>query len=58
MIATIFIVACHFLQYYQNGLSQWLNVGVQIFFILSGVLYGNKELGEPASWLIRQYLKI
>ena len=42
MIAFICIVCCHFLQYFGNELSLWLNVGVQIFLFISGYLYGVK----------------
>ena len=58
MCAMLSIVACHFCQYYENELAWWLNVGVQIFFILSGYLYGNKDIPESIGWLKRQFLKI
>lgn len=34
------IVACHFLQAYNNSWAFVLNVGVQIFLLISGFLYG------------------
>lgn len=52
------IISCHFCQYYGDGWSQWLNVGVQIFFILSGFLYGHKHIDEPVSWILKQFTKI
>ena len=48
-ISTIMIVSCHFLQYFNLELAWWLNVGVQIFFIMSGFLYGNKGKTRRAS---------
>lgn len=57
-LAMLSIIACHFCQYFDNEWAWWLNVGVQIFFILSGYLYGNKEISEPIGWLKRQFLKI
>ena len=40
LISTILIVSCHFLQYFGNQLAWNLNIGVQIFLIISGFLYG------------------
>lgn len=44
IIATILILSCHLLQGYENQWAFLLNVGVQIFFLLSGFLYGKKEI--------------
>ena len=43
LLAMLSIIACHFCQYYNSEWAWWLNVGVQVFFIISsGYLYGNK----------------
>mgnify|MGYP003290594979 CR=1 FL=1 len=42
-IAMIFIVLCHVQQHYDIKLCWWFNVGVQIFFFISGWLYINKK---------------
>ena len=47
-IAMIFIVICHFFQYYNLELAWWFNVGVQIFLCISGFLYGNKKITNSA----------
>lgn len=52
------IIACHFCQYYDSEWAWWLNVGVQVFFIISGFLYGTKTIVEPISWLRKQFKKI
>lgn len=52
------IIACHFCQYYGSEWAWWLNVGVQIFFIISGYLYGTKKLSSPFKWMKRQFSKI
>ena len=52
------IVLCHFLQYYGNELAWWFNVGVQIFFVLSGFLYGQKDIQNSIDFLIKQLKKI
>lgn len=52
------IIACHFCQYYGSEWAWWLNVGVQVFFIISGFLYGTKQISEPIGWLKKQFKKI
>lgn len=54
----IFIVACHFLQYYDNELAWWFNVGVQVFFLVSGFLYGRKEDVVSIDFITRNFKKI
>ena len=58
LIAMLLIIFCHICQYYDSEWAWWLNVGVQIFFILSGYLYGSKSIDEPVSWFKRQLIKI
>ena len=58
MLAMLSIIVCHFCQYYDNEWAWWLNVGVQVFFILSGYLYGNKKIDNPICWIKRQLVKI
>ena len=50
-IAFCFIVSCHMLQYFDNVLAWWLNVGVQIFLFISGYLYGGKYAGKSIKCL-------
>lgn len=57
-IAMCSIIACHFCQYYDSEWAWWLNIGVQIFFIVSGYLYGTRKIVEPITWLKRQFVKI
>lgn len=52
------IVVCHILQYHDNELCRWFNVGVQVFFIISGYLYGGKEISNPIEFIIKQFKKI
>ena len=58
LFAMILIISCHFCQFYGSEWAWWLNVGVQIFFVLSGFLYGSKNINEPIEWLIKQFVKI
>lgn len=58
LVATVMIVLCHYLQAYSNGLAYFFNVGVQVFFLISGFLYGGKEIDFSFDWLKRRFLKI
>lgn len=52
------IIICHFFQYYESELCWWLNVGVQIFFCISGFLYGGKKISEPIDFIKNNFKKI
>ena len=43
LVATFFIITCHFMQYFAIELAWWFNVGVQIFLCMSGFLYGRRD---------------
>lgn len=58
LIAMTFIVLCHFFQYYNIELAWWLNVGVQMFFCISGFLYGNKKITSPINFISKNFKKI
>ena len=58
MLAMLSIIACHFCQYYDSEWAWWLNVGVQVFFIISGYLYGNRSVDAPIPWLKKRFMKI
>ena len=58
IISMIMIVLCHYLQFYGNKLAFWFNVGVQIFFILSGVLYGCKEVKDYKKFWKNKFFKL
>lgn len=53
----IFIVLCHFLQYYEHELAWWFNVGVQIFFFISGFLYAHKTIKDTSIDFIWKNIK-
>lgn len=57
-IAMLMIVTCHIMQYLNNELAWWFNVGVQIFFIISGFLYGQKEIYNWHDWIKKRFKKI
>lgn len=52
------ILLCHVFQEYGNELAWWFNVGVQIFLVISGFLYGGKRFEQPLPILKKQFVKI
>ena len=58
LIATSFIVLCHFFQYYDVELAWWFNVGVQMFFCISGFLYANKKIDSAIDFITGNLKKI
>lgn len=57
-IAMLMIIICHLFQFYGNELSRWFNIGVQIFFVISGFLYGTKHIDNPISFIKKSFIKI
>lgn len=57
-VSMVFIVVCHFMQYYNMKLAFLFNVGVQMFFCLSGFLYGNKKIDTPLNFIVKNFKKI
>lgn len=49
---------CHFFQHYGNELAWWFNVGVEVFFIISGFLYGQKEIDNTIDFYKKRMIKI
>lgn len=58
LISMIMIISCHFMQYFEMELAWWFNVGVQIFFVMSGFLYGSRTIDKPIEFLCKQFRKI
>ncbi len=57
--AMIFIVICHLGSYFgSTTVSQFFNVGVHIFFLISGYLYGDRKIKEPVYWLFQRYIRL
>lgn len=57
-ISMLLIITCHFMQYLEMELAWWFNVGVQIFFTMSGFLYGQRTIYSPVGFVCRQLKKI
>lgn len=58
LIATLMIFSCHILQGLNLELAFWVNIGVQIFFVLSGYLYSKKKIKSTKEFYKKQYKKI
>lgn len=56
--AMVSIVLCHIFQAYDNPLAWRFNVGVQVFLVLSGYLYGHKEIDNWIKWFWNRAKKL
>lgn len=59
VFAMVLIVLCHIAQCYDMQLAWLLNVGVQIFFFMSGFLYGKLDLpSSPFAFYKKRFVKV
>ncbi len=62
IVAMFMIIICHLVQEFDNRYiqmtSQFFNVGVFIFILISGYLYGTKKIENPKEWLKNRFFKI
>lgn len=58
LCCTLSIVLCHIFQFYGNELAWWLNIGVQIFLLISGFLYGSRTISNGITFLLQNFKKI
>lgn len=57
--AMFLIIFCHYSSWIGlEWLASVFNVGVQIFFLISGYLYSNKEIYNPATFLWKRWIKV
>ena len=58
--AMVSIVLCHYVHWIERiaWIGQFLNVGVPVFILISGFLYGHKYISDFKTWFIQRYLKI
>lgn len=57
-LAMLSIVVCHLFQAYQNVGSHIFNVGVQVFLVMSGYLYGHKNIVDWYDWAKKRIKKV
>ena len=58
MISLLMIICCHILQGLESKWAFWINVGVQIFFFISGFLYGKREIKDLKGYYLGRIKKI
>ena len=58
VLAMSLIIACHFAQAYGNNIAFLLNVGVQLFFLTSGFLYGKIEIANSWEFYKKRFTKV
>ena len=57
-VAMTMIVACHIVSSYGSRYYAVLNIGVQVFFVLSAFLYAQKDIDNPPNWLKKRFTKL
>lgn len=57
-LAMAMIVSCHIVLSYGSCYYAVLNVGVQIFYVISAFLYAQKDIENPLSWLKKRFSKL
>ena len=58
LMSTISIIICHVLQYYKSSWCQIFNIGVQIFWAMSGYLYGKRTIVSWRAFYLKRVVKI
>lgn len=58
LISLVMIISCHILQFLGMEAAFWLNIGVQIFFFISGFLYGKKDITNVSAFYKNKIIKI
>lgn len=58
VLALLSIISCHVLQAMDNRWAWVLNMGVQVFFFISGFLYGHKDVQDWVRWYKNRFKKI
>ena len=58
VLSMLMIITCHILQGYNQPSAFLFNVGVQVFFLLSGFLYGKIEITSIASFVKKRFIKV
>ncbi len=57
-ISMLMIIACHILQGLQIKWAFWVNVGVQLFFFVSGFLYGKKRIVDAKKFYVKRIKRV
>jgi peptidoglycan/LPS O-acetylase OafA/YrhL len=52
------IILCHLFQAYDNYLASVFNIGVQVFLVMSGYLYGKKAITDWGKWAEKRFIKL
>lgn len=63
VLSMLMILGCHIIGYYTfipgySFLGQVLNVGVEVFFVISGYLYGVKNVEKTSRWIVSRIKRI
>lgn len=57
--AMFFIIICHLGSYFGSVfVGQLFNVGVPIFYLISGYIYGNTQISNTRTWLYKRLIRL
>lgn len=58
IMAMLSIVVCHFMQALDSHWAWVFNIGVQVFLLISGYLYGHKQVAGWWQWFRKRFIRI
>lgn len=58
VLAMVSIVTCHFMQALDSCWAWVFNMGVQVFLLISGFLYGHKNIESWVQWYSKRFVRI
>ena len=58
VLAMVSIVCCHFMQALGNHWAFVFNIGVQVFILMSGFLYGHKQIDGWLIWFQKRFERV
>ena len=57
--AMLFIMICHLGSHFKlTAIGQFFNIGVPIFFLVSGYLYGDKDIKDIKNWIKQRAIRL
>ena len=59
VLSMMMILLCHLFMWLNiDMLAMLFNVGVEVFLLISGYLYSNREIGAPIEFIKKRWIKI
>ena len=58
IVGMLMIIFTHLCDQMGSSLTEVFTVGNSLFFLMSGILYSNKEINNPLEWVIKRIIRI